>query len=350
MLCFFLSFSFVLLALGIFVKNSDYMPEKYAIWGNVISLVGISLVMILPASYLAKLIYFNALYPVFYISVLLFSYGVLVAIIGCWIWGVNHKFYISISLCGSLLICALVTMSFMKYNHYYDNIAVLKEQNTISDYAPFSKNSKVAVLKDEPILKLDKELPVLDGIDAFYPVYSSFVKAVYPQPEEITTSDFTECEYLYCTSATEAYRKLVNGDADIIFVSAPSEEQSEYADKNNVKLIYTPIGKEAFVFFVNAKNPISGLSADKIRGIYSGEIKNWSELGISDLGEILSFQRHEKIGCQSILKRFMKGQNLLDAPQENIPDGMGGIINKTADYRNYDYAIGFSFRFNTMEM
>ena len=31
--------------------------------------------------------------------------------------------------------------------------------------------------------------------------------------------------------------------------------------------------------------------------------------------------------------------------KEDVPEGMGGIIEQVADYRNYDNSIGFSFRF-----
>ena len=37
-------------------------------------------------------------------------------------------------------------------------------------------------------------------------------------------------------------------------------------------------------------------------------------------------------------------------PQEDVVELMGGIINKTADYKNYKNAIGFSFRFYSTEM
>jgi phosphate transport system substrate-binding protein len=40
-------------------------------------------------------------------------------------------------------------------------------------------------------------------------------------------------------------------------------------------LTLVPIGKEAFVFFVNSRNPVGGLSTAQIQDIYSGKITNW---------------------------------------------------------------------------
>lgn len=40
-----------------------------------------------------------------------------------------------------------------------------------------------------------------------------------------------------------------------------------------------PIVKESFVFFVNVKNPVNALTIEQIKGIYSGKISNWKEVG-----------------------------------------------------------------------
>ena len=72
---------------------------------------------------------------------------------------------------------------------------------------------------------------------------------------------------------------LINGRVDIIFALAPSEQQLAEAKRLGKELKLTPIGKEAFVFFVNEKNPVKSLTADEIKGIYSGEITNWKEVG-----------------------------------------------------------------------
>ena len=62
------------------------------------------------------------------------------------------------------------------------------------------------------------------------------------------------------------------------------------------------------------------------------------------------FQRDEGSGSQSALVRFMGDTPLMEPEKENVIAGMGGIIEKTADYRNYPTAIGYSFRFYSTEM
>src|SRR5690606_17803581 len=106
------------------------------------------------------------------------------------------------------------------------------------------------------------------------------------------------------TTTPSAYSRLIEGNVDLIFAAEPSSGQIQAAEKAGVELQMTPIGREAFVFFVNARNPISNLSSADIRQIYSGEYGNWKELGGKD-DEILPFQRPEDSGSQTMFIKFM---------------------------------------------
>ena len=116
-----------------------------------------------------------------------------------------------------------------------------------------------------------------------------------------------------------------------------------------MELHLTPIGREAFVFFVNSENPVEGLTVEQIQGIYTGEIQNWRELGGKNQ-RIRPFQRAENSGSQSALLRLMEGLPLMEPEKEDRIAGMGGIITQVASYRNHKNAIGFSFRFYSTEM
>ncbi len=94
---------------------------------------------------------------------------------------------------------------------------------------------------------------------------------------------------------------LIDGKADIIFCAKPSEDQIKKAEEKGLTFNMTPIGKEAFVFFVNKRNPISNLEAEQIRGIYSGRIINWSLLGGKNL-PIKVYQRPQNSGSQTMLE------------------------------------------------
>ncbi len=263
------------------------------------------------------------------------------------LWGFLKKKAFYIPVCIILGICIITGGAILGYQKYHDSIPTIEERgNLLLSYAPYEENSKVATLGEESELLLKENLPVMDGATALYPIYSAFAKAVYPKE---LIEDF-KSDYLMCSTTTEAYYNIVTGDADIIFAALPSEEQKQFAKENNVELVYTPIGKEAFVFFVNSKNPIEDISVPEIQDVYSGKISHWKELGVESFGKIKAFQRDKGSGSQSTLEKLMAGKNLVEPLKEDVIDGMGGIIKKTADYKNYKNALGYSFRFYSTEM
>ena len=75
--------------------------------------------------------------------------------------------------------------------------------------------------------------------------------------------------------------------------------------QKGVELEIVPIGMEAFVFFVNKKNPVDELTTDQIRAIYRGEITNWRDVGGSD--KIINpLTRIKGSGSQTMMDKFME--------------------------------------------
>ncbi|MCX7708724.1 MAG: substrate-binding domain-containing protein [Clostridia bacterium] len=139
-----------------------------------------------------------------------------------------------------------------------------------------------------------------------------------------------------------AYVNLVEGNADIILVTEPSDEEFKLAKDKNIELDVIPVVKDAFVFLVNTKNPVDSLKLKEIQGIYQGKIKKWSEVGGNNL-EIIPYQRPKNSGSQTSMENIvMKGLKLMDAPKELKPEAMEGLIEKVAGYDNSERALGYS--------
>ena len=96
----------------------------------------------------------------------------------------------------------------------------------------------------------------------------------------------------------------MDGDTDLFFGAGPSEDQKKYAQEQGVELVYVPIGREAFVFFVNQANPVDGLTADQIRDIYAGDCTNWKDLGGPNRA-INPVARIAGSGSQTRMEKFM---------------------------------------------
>lgn len=235
------------------------------------------------------------------------------------------------------------------YSIYVKNIDVVKDGNYAIDlfeYQPFSSDI-TEKLEEESTLKFDDNFPKIDCATALYPIISSFVEATYPKHVDVALKD--ELSYVHCNSTPLAYENLIDGTVDIIFVAGPSKEQLDYAREKDVNLKLTPIAKEAFVFFVNYKNPINNLTTNQIKDIYSGKITNWKDVGGKN-SSIKAFQRNTNSGSQTALVRLMDGERLMQAPKDDVINVMGGIIEDVSDYKNFKNSIGFSFRFYSTTM
>ncbi len=233
------------------------------------------------------------------------------------------------------------------WNAYDDSITVNTTPNiNVYEYLPFKEESKIVRLEKESSLRFREmdDLPVLDGAAAVFPVYSAFVNAVYPESTELVQGKTETVSAFRYNNTVAGYSFLAERDTDIFFGAYPSEEQIAYAEEQGTHFVYTPIGADAFVFFVHKDNPIDSLTSEQIRKIYSGEIKNWREVGGKN-EKIAAFQRNEGSGSQSMLIRFMGDTPIMDPPTELVNDLMSGIVERVSQYKSTTAAIGFSYRY-----
>lgn len=227
----------------------------------------------------------------------------------------------------------------------------------LSDYTVYSESNKLVMLDHEPSLIIDdpKDMPIFDGAEACYPVYAAVAKNIYRNIDQIEhsfknysndikygTNENGTIVTFYNTAV--GFERLVNGDVDMFFGAKPSASQLEYAQEHNVELVYTPIGKEAFVFFVEEDNPVDSLTEDQIRSIYHGSITNWKEVGGNN-EKIVAFQRPERSGSQSMMVHFMGDVSLKEPLTFEMESAMMGIVTKVAEYENEAGALGYSFRY-----
>lgn len=214
--------------------------------------------------------------------------------------------------------------------------------NSSTDLTPYNVTNSDNILPklaEKPRFRIDtrQKMLTLDGAEAAFPVYSAFAQAVYKNAGQ-------NSNFITFTNTIFAYERLIQGEVDIYFGAEPSIAQRKMAEDAGLELVMTPIAKEAFVFFTHEHNPVKNLSTEQIQSIYSGKTTNWKQVG-GNSHRILAFQRPENSGSQTWLQKIMDGQTIMTPVKEEVPAGMGGILEETADYRNYKGAIGFSFRF-----
>lgn len=224
--------------------------------------------------------------------------------------------------------------------------ASMSDEVPLWDYRPFAPGNRLATPDRPASLRIAGSFPRLDGATALYPVYAAIAQATYVLPDGLDEEgryQFAE-QNVACSTTSQAYRRLIEGEVDAIFVAQPSAGQRARAEAAGVELRLTPIGREAFVFFVNEANPVRNLTLDQVRDIYSRRITNWKQVGGADQ-PIIAFQRPEDSGSQTaMLAMVMKDRQPARPLKEERAATMGGVITEVAGYRDLAGAIGYSFR------
>ncbi len=230
-----------------------------------------------------------------------------------------------------------------------------------SDYMVYSEPSKLVTLDHAPSLVIENEadMPILNGAEACYPVYAAAAKAVYRDIAAIEKNALDLEEYKYqngrivkFTNTVEGFESLIRGagtyripsGTDMLFGARPSRDQLKRAKSENIALKITPIGREAFVFFVEKDNPVDGLTSEQVKAIYHGDITNWKEVGGKDQ-PIAAFQRPVNSGSQTMMEYFMGDLALKEPKTYEMVDAMAGVIKQVAQYANEDGALGYTFRY-----
>ena len=192
-----------------------------------------------------------------------------------------------------------------------------------------------------------EDYPKVDGSTATLPLsyelYALCTGSTYSEAQKAVTHSKTDQSY---------YAMLADGDyaADLLLVYEPSDQTKADIKNNKVKLTSEKIGLDALVFLENAGNRADKLTTAQLQDIYSGKIRNWSQVGGADK-EIAAFQRVENSGSQTLMKKLvMKGIRMQQAPSYKTPSEMGQLIENVASYSNAENAIGYSVYFYARNM
>ena len=228
------------------------------------------------------------------------------------------------------------------------NNDIVNETTTIESVENKENDIEVTESINDNISSLEKEkeveYPRVDGSTANMPLMAQ-IRSDFLNEPILTSQNNTKV-----TTTDYAWRALVNGNADLLLVYEASSETKQIIEESGVKLKITPIGVDALVFIENEDNPVNNLNTEQLQKIYTGEIKNWKEVGGEDL-EIQSFQRPLNSGSQTLfLNLLMKGLTPKKPLSFEEPAEMESLINVLASYNNSRNALGYSVFYYAKKM
>lgn len=247
----------------------------------------------------------------------------------------NKKIKVSLlSIISIVLIIILVTIGVLyviKILNRSQNEVKPTEQTNIINTVETGETSE-----ENEFIMTKEEYPKVDGATAMRPMSVEIAKSVLNMTHEEADN------FIVHNTTARAYQNLIDGVADLIFVSEPSDDILNTAKQKGVEFEMVGIGRDGFVFIVNEQNKVSNLTIKQIQDIYTGKIINWSEVG-GENEEILAYQREQNSGSQNLMEKMvMKGLEMADVPKNLINESMDGLVDSIASYSNSRLAIGYS--------
>jgi phosphate transport system substrate-binding protein len=135
----------------------------------------------------------------------------------------------------------------------------------------------------------------LNGSTTVFPIAQKEAEEFMKQHSDINVS-------VRGTGSGNGIAALINGTCDIADASRPMKQSEiENAKSKGINPVANVIAKDAIAIVVNTKNPISSITHDQLKKIYTGEITNWKELGGPDW-EITPITRDSSSGTFEIFE------------------------------------------------
>lgn len=102
----------------------------------------------------------------------------------------------------------------------------------------------------------------------------------------------------------------------------------------------TVVGWDAIVPIVNAKNPVSDISTEQLRQVYTGKIDNWSELGGPDQPIVLVVRKGgEYSGVGYMIRKILFGGEAVPAPAGAIQAKSSGPLEKKVEAHPWAFGV-----------
>ncbi|MBM4102965.1 MAG: phosphate ABC transporter substrate-binding protein [Planctomycetes bacterium] len=109
---------------------------------------------------------------------------------------------------------------------------------------------------------------------------------------------------------------LINGTCDIAISSREMKaKEYELARKHGVEPNEITVAYDGVAVVVNMNNPVEHLTLDQLRRIFTGEVKNWKELGGKDMS-IVTLSREVSSGTHMYFKEEVIRQGKKDSVAE----------------------------------
>ncbi len=130
---------------------------------------------------------------------------------------------------------------------------------------------------------------------------------------------------------------LINGGTDVCEASRDMKEQEyKIAESKGIKPFRVSVALDGIAVFLNEANPVNEFTVDQLKGIYTGAITNWKEVGGSD-HIIILYGRENNSGTYAFFKEHILKEEDYAERTQTLP-GTAAVVNAVAKDK---FGIGY---------
>jgi phosphate transport system substrate-binding protein len=139
---------------------------------------------------------------------------------------------------------------------------------------------------------------------------------------------------------------LINGGTDICEASRPmkDKEKEQVRSRHGQEVKEIPVALDGVAIYVNEASPIQSLTRAQIKGIYTGKITNWRDVGGKD-EKIVAYSRENNSGTYVFFKEHVLNNEDYAREIQTLP-GTAAVVNAVSKdlasvgYGGIAYATG----------
>jgi phosphate transport system substrate-binding protein len=120
---------------------------------------------------------------------------------------------------------------------------------------------------------------------------------------------------------------LINGGTDICEASRPMKdtEKQQVRNRHGKDVKEIPVALDGLTVYVSESNPLQSITEPQLKGIYTGKILNWREVGGKD-ARIVAYGRENSSGTYQFFKEHVLSKEDFAQEVQTLP-GTGAIVN-----------------------
>ena len=159
-------------------------------------------------------------------------------------------------------------------------------------------------------------------------------------------ADSLNTKLIVHTGTHQAYVNVLKDSAALgLICRPPSPDELRLADSLGVRIDYPEVALDAFVFIENIKNPVTTMTIDEVRRIYTGQIQRWDLVGGWPI-ILQPYQREANSGSQELmLSLVMKELTPITAPNMILIGMMGPFNRLSTDTSGFCYTVYYFLQF-----